>query len=630
VCQVGGAGRAGVGAVREGRAGPRGVPLTLWAGVYVRDGRQPVPSGLAEELARALSRRPNEAVAFARFDGAIVAFAETGAFDRPSVRRSSSTFSIVAGEPFLARLADGSDRDVDIARLHEAWSAGDYTLGAQTTGTFAAMHYDERTRELSLIADKLGVRPIYFAITESHVFFANALRMLEALPALPKTVDVRGAIETLALGYPLADRTPYRDVYTIKGGEVVTFQDRAVRRRHYWRITEIGERNQPIDVTGRQVHDAFASAVRKRSAGDRRAIAFLSGGLDSRCMVAEVLAKGVELHTFNFADDGTKDHLLGDAFAAAAGTIHARSPRPPDPVHWSLTMAERWAASPHRTRLPVDRPGMVWSGDGGSVGLGFVGVYPSVIVLLRAGRRDEAVERYCAEHEISLPLRVFRKAMANEAGDVLRDGLRQAFDEARSDGEPGRDLYFFRMQHDQRRHLALHFEDVDLHRLEFHLPFYDADLITVVAAAPPDHGVGHRLYNAALPYFPSVISSVAWQTYPGHEPCPIPLPRDAIDQWGDRQRDIVRQARRAGILREAARLVRSADFPSRVLDRRYVAAAGLMHWLGRGDYSYVMDYAASFSEFWRLSQGRWRLDPLMRDGTAHSGVAGDELTTPRT
>jgi len=560
----------------------------------------------------------------------LIAVVETGALDTSSIRQDPSTVSIVAGEPLLTRVASGSDRTRDLDRLHEAWTAGQHAIGAETSGTFAAVHYDDRTHALSLIADKLGVRPVYFAVTGDLVVFGNALRMIEAMPSLPKTVDLRGAIELLALGYPLADRTPYRDVFTIRDGEVVSFHDRAIRRNHYWRITGVAERAVALDVAGREVHDAFANGVRRRSGRDRRAIAFLSGGLDSRCMVAEVLAHGVELHTFNFADDGTKDHILGDAFAAAAKTIHLRSPRPKDPVHWSLTMAERWAASPNRERLPVDRPGMAWSGDGGSVGLGFVGVYPSVIALLRVGRRDEAVEQYCREHEISLPLRVFRRAIARDVRDVLRAGLREALDEARSDGEPGRDHYFFRMQHDQRRHLALHFEDVDLHRLEFHLPFYDADLIELVASMPADFGVLHRLYNAALPHFSSLIKAVAWQTYPGHEPCPVPMPADAIDQWGNRNRDIVRRSRRAGILREARQLARSDDFPAAVLDRRYVAAAALMHWLGRGDYSYVMDYAASFSELWRVAHGRWHLGGSQRDGSRHTGVAGDVQTSLRT
>ena len=556
----------------------------------------------------------------------MIAYAETGAFDTPSVRQDGATLTIVAGEPFLTRLPDGSDRAGDITRLHEAWSIGEYSVCAETSGTFAAVHYDTRTHALALIADKLGVRPIYFAVTPDLIVFANALRMLEAMPSLAKTVDLRGAVETLALGYPLADRTPYHDIFTIRDAEIVTFRDRGIRREHYWRITSIAERAESLATGGRFVHEAFANAVRRRSGHDRRAVAFLSGGLDSRCMVAEVLARGVQLHTFNFADDGTKDHILGDAFAAAAGTLHSRTPRPPDPVHWSLTMAERWGASPDRARVPVERPGMVWSGDGGSVGLGFVGVYPSVIALLRAGKRDEAVERYCQEHEISLPLRVFKRSIANDIRDVLRAGLREAFDEARSDGEPGRDHYVMRMQHDQRRHLTLHFEDVDLHYLEFHLPFYDADLIALVASMPADHGVLHRLYNAALPYFPDVIMSVAWQTYPGHEPCPIPLPANAVDQWGDRQRDIVRRTRRRGILAETGRLLRRREFPASVLDRRYVAAAGLMHWLGRGDYSYVMDYAASFSDFWRTADGRWRFDFPSRDRSTAGGVARDVQT----
>jgi len=576
-----------------------------------------------------LSRAPGERVESVRFQRTVIVYAETGAFESSSVRQDPASFSVVAGEPFLAKPNTGSDRDGDLTTLHAAWARGDFAVTSGTSGTFAGLHYDDRAQTLALIPDKLGVRPIYFAITADLVVAANALRIIEAVESLPKVLDVRGAVETLALGYPLADRTPYHDVFTIRDAEVVTFRDQVVERRRYWCIADITEDATPLGETARRVHAAFSTAIRRRLGTDKRGVAFLSGGLDSRCMVAELVERGIELHTFNFANDGTKDHVLGDRFAQVAGTLHSRTPRPPDPVRWSLTMAERWGASPHRATQPVERPRMVWSGDGGSVGLGFVGVYPSAIALLRAGKRDEAVERYCREHEISLPVRVFRREVADAVRELLRIGLREAFDEARSDGEPGRDLYVFRMQHDQRRHLTLHFEDVDLHRLEFHLPFYDADLITLVAAAPADYGVGHRLYNAALPYFPKIISNVAWQTYPGHEPCPIPLPEDAIDQWGDRQRDIVRRSRRSGILGEAARLLRARSFPSPLLDRRYLAAAGVMHWLGRGDYSYVMDYAASFSTFWSVSQGRWRLDAGPRDRTSGAGVARDVQTTSR-
>ena len=581
--------------------------MTVWAGYYVRH-PQPMSDGpTTDALSRVLSRFPGDVPRVLRADGAALVWIETGAFADSSVVTERESFTLVAGEPLLSGSHAG-DRRADITRLHEAWSRGDFFVTRESVGTFAAVHFDAARGVLSLVADKLGVRPIYYAVTEHAVYFASALRILEALPELRKVMDVRGAVETLALGYPLADRTPYRDVFTIRNGEIVTCAGPAIRRSHYWNLATIREERITLDEAAERFHSLFRQAIDRRLGGDRTSVAFLSGGLDSRCMVAELVARNVKLHTFNFANEGTKDQVLGDAFAEIVQTRHTRIPRPDDPVRWSNTMATVWGASPHRSALPVERTGLVWSGDGGSVGLGFVGVYPSVVALLRAGKRDEAVTKYFEEHEITVPIRVFRGAIGPDLRDLVHTGVHEALEEVRCESDPGRELYAFRMAHDQRRHLTLHFEDVDLHRLEFHLPFYDADLIAAVAATPTDFAVGHRLYHEALRFFPDTIRSVAWQTYPGHVPCPVPLPSNLIDQWGDQQKDIVRRSRRAGILGETLRVLFSGSFPRPLLDRRYLIAASCAHWLGIGDYAYALDYAKAFSEMWGVTRGRWALD----------------------
>jgi len=583
--------------------------VTVWAGYYLRDPRIPSSPSLIEEIRRLVSRRPEDAPAVIRLGRGAITWVETGAYTTPSVRTdATSGTTLVAGEPMLAQGPE-LGRDADITLLHDAWNRDDFSVTARSVGCFAGIHYNERAGTLSLIADKVGVRPIYYAVTDDVVYFAGALRVLEGLRSLPKVMDVRGGLETLALGYPLADRTPYRDVYAIRDAEIVTFENRTIRRSRYWNIARVPEIRSSIEETAERVHGLFSQAVDRRLGSDRTSVAFLSGGLDSRCLVAELVARGVRLHTFNFATDGTKDQILGDGFANVVQTVHTRIPRPPDPVRWSMTMADIWGASSKRTEWPPERPGLIWSGDGGSVGLGFVGVYASVIALLRAGKRDEAVTKYFEEHEISVPVRVFRRDMSAAVRDLVHQGVREALDEVRCEEEPGRELYFFRMVHDQRRHLTLHWEDADLHRLEFHLPFYDYALIEAVAAAPADFGVGHRLYNQALRFFPASIQQIAWQTYPGHEPCPIPLPASAIDQWGDRQKDIVRRQRRRSIVGETARVLTSGAFPTPLLDRRYLVAASLAHWLGVGDYAYALDYANAFTGMWKVADGRWTLAP---------------------
>jgi asparagine synthase (glutamine-hydrolysing) len=580
--------------------------MTVWAGYYVRDPRGRASPALIDALRRLVSRRPGATPSVIQFDRAAIVYVESDALGSSSahvVQGDGAT--LVAGEPLISTNASG-ERSADIALLHSAWLRGSFAETARATGCFAGVNYDERNRRLSLVPDKLGLRPIYYAVTGDVVYFAGALRVLEGLDALPKVVDVLGALETVSLGYPLGDRTPYRDVHAVRDAEVVVLDNREIRRSRYWNIAQVPEEPISLADAAARVHSLFSRAIDRRLRKDRTSVAFLSGGLDSRCMVAELVERGVSLHTFNFANEGTKDQILGDAYASVVGTIHSRTPRPADPVRWSMTMADVWARSPNRSTTPPERPGLIWSGDGGSVGLGFVGVYASVIELLRAGKRDDAVAKYFVEHEISVPIRVFRRELSRTMHDMLHQSVREAFDEVRS-ADAGRELYFFRMVHDQRRHLVLHWEDLDLHQLEFHLPFYDWELIEAVAATPVDYGVGHRLYNEALRFFPPSINKVAWQTYPGHEPCPIPLPAGAIDQWGARQKDIVRRKRRQQVVAETARVMFSRSFPRSVLDRRYLLAATVAHWLGVGDYAYAVDYAKAFTDMWTVASGRWEL-----------------------
>ena len=79
-----------------------------------------------------------------------------------------------------------------------------------------------------------------------------------------------------------------------------------------------------------------------------------------------------------------------------------------------------------------------------------------------------------------------------------------------------------------------------------------------------------------------------------------------MDQWGHQQKDNVRRDRRKHIVEEMGRVIRSKFFPRSVLDRRYLLAATLAHWLGVGDYSYAVDYAKAFTEMWSVASGRWK------------------------
>ena len=67
--------------------------------------------------------------------------------------------------------------------------------------------------------------------------------------------------------------------------------------------------------------------------------------------------------------------------------------------------------------------------------------------------------------------------------------------------------------------------------------------------------------------------------------------------------------RRRSIVGETARVLMSGTFPTPLLDRRYLLAASVAHWLGVGDYAYAVDYANAFTDMYKVANGRWTLTP---------------------
>ena len=583
--------------------------MTILAGILSRRAGRPVPEGACADLRRAITRHPSDAVEEFRDAASCLLKVDVGAYGEPASREDErGRVSLLAGEPLLSS-GEGDDprrtRTEDLARLHEAWAAGDWDALRAADGTFCAAHYDPGARRLSLVADKLSLRPLYYWVNEEFAVFASALRILEALPLVPKEMDLRGVTEMASIGLPLGTRTPYAGVSLLRAGEVLSVDADAVSARRYWRWDEIAPSGQAEAELTRAAYESFTRAVARRLRGDREAVAFLSGGLDSRAIVAALFERGVRLHTFNFAPAGTQDQIFGAMFAREVGAAHEEVPMGPDDPHWSQMMADAYAASPlEGGRGPRGR--IVWSGDGGSVGLGHVYVYEPVVALLREGRAGEAVEEFLNIHQAAVPRRILHPSVSGALDGVLRAGVREELEDLRCE-DGGRALYLFLMHNDQRRHLARHFEDIDLHRLEFHLPFYDGDFIASVVRAPVGLCLRHKFYMKWLEHFPAVVRSVPWQSYAGHEPCPLPIPPDLGTQWDFAAR---LAARKRQLLGQAAVMLKASDFPDELLKRHRLSLATWVYRAGLRDYGYLIQAAQTYHKYSAICGGRHVLPPV--------------------
>ena len=483
------------------------------------------------------------------------------------------------------------------------------------------MHYQPQTGKLFLISDKLCIRPLYYWADEQFVIFATALRILESLDAIPKAMDLRGVTEMCGLGYPLGSRTPYAGISLLNAAEIVQVEEKSITRHRYWSWDEIGPSSRSEDELLSDLHESFMQAVSLRNGDDKTTVAYLSGGLDSRCVVEALLELDTRVHTFNFALPETQDYIFGNDFAAQAGTIHEAVPKEhgdltPD---YSTLMARAWETSRHRDELPAERSSLAWSGEGGSVALGHVHLSSEIVGLMRGGQTEEAIEAFLRQEQASVTSRLLQSEAGDHLNRALHDGIREELTDLHC-VDPARSFYLFLMLNDQRRKLSAHFENIDLHRLELQLPFFDSEFLAQVVSLPIDSCLRHEFYLKWIKLFSPVASAVPWQSYPGHAPCPLPVKQHAAYQWDDAYQNEQATELKEELLAQAEQMLRATDFPNEILRKQYLRIAALIYRFGLRDYSYVIQAAWKYCNYWNLSGGKYALPSRIgNDGSSRSG-----------
>jgi len=572
--------------------------MTIFCGAYSLDPRHALPDDLLAQLRRHLSRTTDDQPTEYRSGRAYLAQVDIGAFAGEGVLRDAhDSCTMVAGETLLTD-GDGDpewNRSRDLALLHPAFGADDpFAALRRAAGTFCGVHYDAARAELTLFVDKLGVRPLYMWGGPQFVVFASALRILEAVPQVPKRFGIRGVTEIAALSYALADRTPYDGIAMLRAGEAVRVGSNGVQRTLYWRWD--GPTEQPTyDAGVKQGYDAFMAAIARRQRRPGVAAAFLSGGLDSRVIVGGLAAGGNQIHTVNYAPDGSQDQVFAQLVADQLGLRHTQIETNAANVGqgYRKDAVRAWI----RATFPSGKPPVLWSGDGGSVGLGHVYMTPQIVAAMGRGADDAAITLFTQ----GIPQRIIKRASVGMVADLTAQGVAEELAAIESP-DPGRRFHLFLMANDQRRHLAQHFEDIDLERIEFHLPFFDAEFMASVLRLPNDWFMAHRYYMDWLKHFPNELDGIPWQAYPGHIPCTLPSPPGLKYQWDVYyDKKMYAQMRRAHAA-AGHRMLAAPRFPDHLISRPVLRLASVLTATGLRDYSYLIKTAGIYQRYWAATE----------------------------
>lgn len=196
----------------------------------------------------------------------------------------------------------------------------------QLNGAFALAIWDTQARKLVIANDRLGLHPTYYAQVDGRLLFGAGVRAILADTAVPRAPDHIALAQFLTFDHCLDDRTFVAAVRLLPPASLLTWQDGRLSITPTWRPKQprhydlIGEHDW-IDRT----IAAMQTAVKRQSAaGDLRLGMLLSGGLDSRYLLA-LMRQGLannEFHTFTWGIPGCDDARFAGEVAARLGTTH--------------------------------------------------------------------------------------------------------------------------------------------------------------------------------------------------------------------------------------------------------------------------------------------------------------------
>ncbi|MCB0171421.1 MAG: hypothetical protein KDJ52_14305 [Anaerolineae bacterium] len=381
----------------------------------------------------------------------------------------------------------------------------DFSSLKKIDGVYSAVIYDSTQQKIYLISDRYGLRPLCWTVCQGSLAWSSEVKAMLVLPSFEPKIDPLAVDQFFSIGQLLENRTWFDDVTLLSSGSILTWdlRESSYVIENYWSWSDIKALPGQVNETeaAEELGRLFMNAVKRRCHSNERIGLMLSGGLDSRAILAAIPEQQNHIHTITFGEAGCDDIRFAAMAAAIKSTNH------------------------HTYDLHIDnwldlRPEGVWLTDGHLNLLHMHGLKPAIAArglydinlhslagdLIFGG--SYLVPAFLNARPIDVVDKIYNKIRSNTClfpQDSLFEYVRQVVSQYSFT-----DAFF--LQNRVRRFTlngpimseAVSFFD--------RKPTYDNDLLEFCYSLPDDLRYQSRLYNKMLlKFFPDYFEKIPWQ-----------------------------------------------------------------------------------------------------------------------
>ena len=245
-------------------------------------------------------------------------------------------------------------------------------------GMFAFAVWDERRKQLLLGRDRLGIKPLYYADLGGSLVFASELKAILTLPGIDPQLDWIAVNHLFSSLTTPSSQSIIRGVHKLEPGHVLMAgPNQGFRTSRYWDVSFEANHRATVEELIEQLREKIEESVRIHMISDVPVGAFLSGGIDSSAVVAQMVRqtdRPVQTFSIGFRESSYNELPYARQIARTFSTAHHELVLEPDILdvlddlvwHLDEPFGDSSAIPTYMvSRLAAQHVKVVLSGDGG-------------------------------------------------------------------------------------------------------------------------------------------------------------------------------------------------------------------------------------------------------------------------
>jgi asparagine synthase (glutamine-hydrolysing) len=194
-------------------------------------------------------------------------------------------------------------------------------------GLFSFFIWDKVKNKLVIGNDRYGLRPLYYRRIADGIIFSSELKGLieikQKIPYLRNTINKEAIVEFFTFQHLLGTKTMIREISILPPAAMLTYMDNEIGSTNYWN-PKFDENNFNLSEKEalKELDQKLARSVQRRVPKSEKIIGLtLSGGLDSRCILALLCQSknSIKINSFNY---GMTKNNLDSLFGSQIAELH--------------------------------------------------------------------------------------------------------------------------------------------------------------------------------------------------------------------------------------------------------------------------------------------------------------------